>query len=89
MPTATISPAMVAIGIVYAPIYARLVRGQVLKLREEEFVLAARAIGVPRRTILSSHILADLERVCDFLIILAGVSVYLFGIQTRLRRYQF
>ena len=36
---------------------ARLVRGQVLALREVEYVLAARAVGVPDRRILSRHIL--------------------------------
>ncbi|MCL6640584.1 MAG: ABC transporter permease [Candidatus Rokubacteria bacterium] len=36
---------MVAVGIVSIPVYARLVRGQVLSLREQEFVVAARALG--------------------------------------------
>jgi peptide/nickel transport system permease protein len=39
--------------------YARLVRGQVLQLREAEFVLAARAAGVPARRILWSHLLPN------------------------------
>ena len=38
--------AMLAIGIVGFPLYARLVRGVVLSLREREFVEAARALGV-------------------------------------------
>jgi peptide/nickel transport system permease protein len=37
--------AMVAIAIVGFPLYARLVRGLVLSLREREFVEAARALG--------------------------------------------
>ena len=45
---------MVAIGIVNIPIFARLLRGSVLAQRENDFVLAARAVGVPRRTILAS-----------------------------------
>ena len=36
---------MIAIGIVYTPQYARLLRGQVLAVRHAEFVRAARAIG--------------------------------------------
>lgn len=48
--------ALVAIGWVG---YARLVRGQVLKLREEEFVLAARAGGLPRRRMLLRHLLPN------------------------------
>jgi peptide/nickel transport system permease protein len=40
--------------------YARLVRAQVLALREREFVLAARAIGVKDRHIILSHLLPNL-----------------------------
>ena len=39
--------------------YARLVRGQVLKLREEEFVLAARAAGIPARRVVARHVLPN------------------------------
>ena len=39
--------------------YARLVRGQVLKLREEEFVLAARAAGIPARRVIARHVLPN------------------------------
>ncbi|MDH3253869.1 MAG: ABC transporter permease [Acidobacteriota bacterium] len=39
--------------------YARLVRGQVLKIREEEFVLAARAAGVRASGVLVRHILPN------------------------------
>ncbi len=39
--------------------YARLVRGQVLKLREEEFVLAARAAGLPARRVVWRHVLPN------------------------------
>jgi peptide/nickel transport system permease protein len=55
--TAALGPqiqnAMIAIGIVAVPAYTRLTRGQVLSLREREFVLAARAIGAtPLRVVL-------------------------------------
>jgi ABC-type dipeptide/oligopeptide/nickel transport system permease subunit len=50
---------MVAVGVVNVPIFARLLRGSVLAQRENDFVLAARAIGVPKRTILASHILPN------------------------------
>ena len=50
---------MIAIGIVNIPIFARLLRGSVLAQKENDFVLAARSVGVPRRTILSSHILPN------------------------------
>jgi oligopeptide transport system permease protein len=39
---------------------ARLVRGQVLSLREKEFILAANALGVPNRRIILAHILPNI-----------------------------
>ena len=50
---------MVAVGVTQIPIFARLMRGSVLAQRENDFVLAARSVGVPRRTILASHILPN------------------------------
>jgi peptide/nickel transport system permease protein len=50
---------MVAVGVTNVPIFARLLRGSVLVQREQDFVLAARAVGVRRRVILFSHILPN------------------------------
>jgi peptide/nickel transport system permease protein len=50
---------MIAIGIVNVPTFARLLRGSILAQRENDFVLAARAIGVKKRGILFSHILPN------------------------------
>jgi peptide/nickel transport system permease protein len=50
---------MIAVGVVQIPIFARLMRGSVLAQKENDFTLAARAIGVPRRQILASHILPN------------------------------
>jgi len=50
---------MIAIGVVNIPIFARLLRGSVLGQKQNDFVLAARAIGVPRRKILFSHVLPN------------------------------
>ena len=50
---------MIAVGVVNVPIFARLLRGSILAQRENDFVLAARSVGVPRRTILVSHILPN------------------------------
>jgi len=50
---------MLAIGITNVPIFARLLRGSVLAQREQDFVLAARAVGARRRAILFSHILPN------------------------------
>jgi peptide/nickel transport system permease protein len=50
---------MVAVGVTNVPIFARLLRGSILAQRENDFVLAARSVGVPRRAILASHILPN------------------------------
>jgi peptide/nickel transport system permease protein len=49
--------AMIAIAIVNVPGFARLVRGQVLSIRELEFVQAARALGASDLRIMLRHIL--------------------------------
>ncbi len=50
---------MIAIGVVYTPQYARLIRGQVLSIKTTEFVLAAQAIGAKRLRIMLRHILPN------------------------------
>jgi peptide/nickel transport system permease protein len=50
---------MIAVGVTQIPIFARLLRGSILAQRENDFVLAARSVGVPRRQILASHILPN------------------------------
>jgi peptide/nickel transport system permease protein len=50
---------VVVIGILGWMPTARLVRGEVLSLKEREFVLAARSMGAPHFTILRSHILPN------------------------------
>jgi peptide/nickel transport system permease protein len=49
------------IGIVYIPYIARPVRGQVMALRESEFVLAAICLGVPSYRILLRDILPNVS----------------------------
>jgi oligopeptide transport system permease protein len=49
----------IALGSVYWVVMARLVRGQVLSLKEQEFVLAARALGVSRWNIISRHLIPN------------------------------
>jgi peptide/nickel transport system permease protein len=48
--------ALIAMILVWWPEYARLMRGQVLTIKSNEYVTAARAIGVPGRRILGRHI---------------------------------
>jgi len=51
--------ALIAVAVVLWPVYARLVRGQVLVLREREFVQAAQAIGVGHWGIILRHLLPN------------------------------
>jgi peptide/nickel transport system permease protein len=50
---------MIAVGVTQIPIFTRLMRGSILGQRDNDFVLAARSIGVPKRSILASHILPN------------------------------
>ncbi|MHC4714499.1 MAG: ABC transporter permease [Planctomycetota bacterium] len=50
---------MLVIGIVGWTGVARLIRGEFLRLREQEFSVAARALGVPSRRIMFRHILPN------------------------------
>jgi ABC-type dipeptide/oligopeptide/nickel transport system permease subunit len=54
-----ITQIMVAVGVTQIPIFARLLRGSVLAARENDYVTAARSVGVKRRAILGSHILPN------------------------------
>ena len=60
---ATLGPglynAMVAVALSWWPWYTRLVRGQLLSLREEEFVLAVVSLGAGRPRILLRHLLPN------------------------------
>lgn len=51
--------ALLAIAIINIPTFGRLVRSRVLSLKEEEFVMAARAIGMKDSRILIKHILPN------------------------------
>ncbi|MDJ0924139.1 MAG: ABC transporter permease [Acidimicrobiia bacterium] len=51
--------AMIAIGLVYTPIFARITRGSVLVVSEEVYVRAARSIGAGNRRIIARHILPN------------------------------
>ena len=51
--------ALLAIVLVLWPEYARLMRGQVLSIRQMEYITAARAVGVRDRRILWRHVLPN------------------------------
>jgi peptide/nickel transport system permease protein len=50
---------MIAVGIVNVPIFARLLRGSILAQRENDYVMAARAVGVRGPVILASHVIPN------------------------------
>jgi len=52
--------AMIAIGISATPIFIRLTRGQVLSVKAEDYIEAARALGNPPWRIAFSHILPNI-----------------------------
>ena len=51
---------VIAIAVVYTPIFARVVRGPALALKQREFVEAARAVGATPTRIVLAHILPNL-----------------------------
>jgi peptide/nickel transport system permease protein len=52
--------AMIAIGVTATPIFVRLTRGQVMSVKVEDYVEAARAMGNPRWRIALFHILPNI-----------------------------
>ncbi len=82
--------AMIAIGIVYIPIFARITRGEVLSIRNEEFITAARSIGADDLRILVRHILPNIlspiiveTSLSLAFAILAEASLSFFGLGTQ------
>jgi len=51
--------AMIAIGVVYIPQFARLVRGTVLSVREQDYVDAARVMGASAPRLMLRHVLPN------------------------------
>ncbi len=51
--------ALFAIGIVFVPHFARLMRAQVLSIKENDFVAAARALGASDQRVMRRHILPN------------------------------
>ncbi len=50
---------MLAVGIVAIPVYARISRASAIALRGQEFVTAARSVGVPEGRILLRHVVPN------------------------------
>ncbi len=51
--------ALFAIGIVFVPHFARLIRGQVLSVKENDFIAAARALGATDLRVVALHVLPN------------------------------
>lgn len=56
---ASLQNALIAIAIINIPIFGRLVRSKVISLREEEYIMAARAQGMKNGRIIFHHILPN------------------------------
>jgi len=64
--------AMIAIGVTATPIFIRLTRGQMLAVKVEDYVEAARAVGNPPTRVAYKHILPN---ILPALIVQATISV--------------
>ncbi len=82
--------AMVALGVLAAPGFARVVRGVTLSVREERYIAAARVAGLPNRHLATRHVLPRvtgpvLVQVSLFaggaLLVDAGLAYLGFGVQ--------
>lgn len=78
------------LGLTLWPTTARVVRGEVLGLREREFVLAARALGYSRRRIILRHVVPNVLApvivaatlgIGDTIVLEAGLSFLGLGVQ--------
>lgn len=82
--------AAIAISIVYIPQYFRVLRNQVISVREEPYVEAARALGARPRTVIVRYVLRNVIQnvpviatlnAADAIVTLAGLGFLGFGIQ--------
>ncbi len=64
--------AMIAIGLTATPVFVRLTRGQVMAIKVEDYVEAARAVGNPHVRIAFKHILPN---ILPALIVQATISI--------------
>jgi peptide/nickel transport system permease protein len=73
-----VSNVIIAIGTVYAPRVARIVRGSVLVIRETTYVEAARALGASDAVIVTRHVLPN----CLSPVIVQGSFVFAAAVLT-------
>lgn len=56
-----VTSAMIAIGVVYIPIFARVARADTLRVRQTQYVQASRTMGVRTPAILMRHVLPSIS----------------------------
>ncbi len=66
----------VALGIVYSPRMARIIRGSVLVVREFEYVTAARSVGLSDAMIMARHVLPN----CMSPVIVQGTFIFAYAV---------
>ena len=81
---------MAAIGLLTWPGVCRLARGQILSLREQDFVMAAECLGVSQRRIIFRHVLPNAMApilvsmsfaMANAILLEAGLSFFNLGVQ--------
>jgi peptide/nickel transport system permease protein len=82
--------AIIGVGVVTIPIFSRLIRSEVLKIREQEYIQAAKAAGLTDGRIIMKHIIPNSFapvlvqgslQVGINILIVAGLSFLGFGVQ--------
>jgi len=82
--------AMIAIGIIFTPRFIRLVRGEVLSVKEDQYIEAAHALGMSDLRLLFKHILPNITspimvqatlNIATGIIVEAGLSYLGLGTQ--------
>ena len=74
----SVANVVLAIGVVYSPRVARIVRGSVLVIRETAYVEAARALGAADATLIGRHVLPN----CLSPVIVQGSFVFVAAVLT-------
>ncbi|SFC26367.1 peptide/nickel transport system permease protein [Halobiforma haloterrestris] len=82
--------AIVGVGIAFIPVFARIIRSEVLSVREMDYIEAARAAGVKDRDIILRHVIPNsfapvlvyaTLQIGVTILIVAGISFLGFGAQ--------
>lgn len=74
----TMPPVIIGIAVLSAPAYARVARATALTVSQNDYVLAAQALGARRRRILRTDILPEVARpLAAFALVMLGVVIVL------------